>query len=90
MAMAEKKEYLVLGLMSGTSLDGVDLALCRFTENGSNLNYELLEAETTFTLSENPNFSFSFDPHESGVLRAEMTDSQHNTSRVETVIQGPG
>jgi len=47
MAMAEKKEYLVLGLMSGTSLDGVDLALCRFTENGSNLNYELLEAETT-------------------------------------------
>ncbi|HPQ96830.1 MAG TPA: quinoprotein dehydrogenase-associated SoxYZ-like carrier [Thiolinea sp.] len=50
----------------------------------------LLEAETTFTLSENPNFSFSFDPHESGVLRAEMTDSQHNTSRVETVIQGPG
>ncbi|HPE59775.1 MAG TPA: quinoprotein dehydrogenase-associated SoxYZ-like carrier [Thiolinea sp.] len=50
----------------------------------------LLEAETTFTLSENPNFSFSFDPHESGVLRAEMTDSRNNTSRVETVIQGPG
>ena len=50
----------------------------------------VLEAETSFTLSENPNFTFSFDPGEKGVLKAEMTDSRNNTSHVETVIQGPG
>jgi len=44
--MSEPKEYLVLGLMSGTSLDGVDLALCRFTAADHTISYELLAAET--------------------------------------------
>lgn len=39
-------EYTALGIMSGSSLDGVDLALCRFTENSGRWTYEILKAET--------------------------------------------
>ncbi|MDA3823008.1 MAG: anhydro-N-acetylmuramic acid kinase [Bacteroidales bacterium] len=39
-------EYLVLGLMSGTSLDGVDLALCRFKYSKSEISYKLLSSGT--------------------------------------------
>lgn len=37
---------LVLGLMSGTSLDGLDLALCRFERDKSAIRYELIDATT--------------------------------------------
>jgi anhydro-N-acetylmuramic acid kinase len=39
-------EYLVLGLMSGTSLDGVDLAMCKFRYSNSKISYELLSSGT--------------------------------------------
>ena len=38
--------YLVLGLMSGTSLDGLDLAYCKFIKNGSSWSYELLDQQS--------------------------------------------
>jgi len=37
---------LALGIMSGTSLDGIDIALCRFTRTDNKWNYEIVEAET--------------------------------------------
>lgn len=39
-------KYNVLGIMSGSSMDGVDLALCEIWEEAGQWNYRILEAET--------------------------------------------
>jgi anhydro-N-acetylmuramic acid kinase len=41
-----KKNYNIVGIMSGTSLDGVDLAHIHFTIHNNKCEYEILEAET--------------------------------------------
>lgn len=38
--------YNVIGLMSGTSLDGLDIAYCKFQLEGNKWKYSILEAET--------------------------------------------
>lgn len=45
--MEAKTKYSVIGLMSGTSLDGIDLACCEFEQVGKELKWELKAAETT-------------------------------------------
>jgi anhydro-N-acetylmuramic acid kinase len=40
---AQKSEKLIIGLMSGTSLDGLDIALCRFGRTQGKLHWDLLE-----------------------------------------------
>lgn len=44
--IAQKKEKVVLGLMSGTSMDGLDLALCRIAGHGADTQVELLKFGT--------------------------------------------
>lgn len=44
--IASKPTRLIIGLMSGTSLDGLDMALCRFTGSGPDTRIELLQFRT--------------------------------------------
>ena len=45
-SIASKKERLIVGLMSGTSFDGLDVALCRISNSGMQTSCELVNFET--------------------------------------------
>ena len=44
--ISRKSERLILGLMSGTSLDGLDICLCKASGSGSEISIEVSEFTT--------------------------------------------
>ncbi len=44
--ISKKPERLVVGMMSGTALDGLDVALCKIKGHGKDSNIEVLEFDT--------------------------------------------
>jgi anhydro-N-acetylmuramic acid kinase len=46
-SIASKPERLVIGLMSGTSFDGLDVALCKIKASGAETEVELMKFETS-------------------------------------------
>jgi anhydro-N-acetylmuramic acid kinase len=50
--MAQKPSRIILGLMSGTSMDGLDMALCRFSGQGLETTCEVLHFDSVPFTSE--------------------------------------
>jgi anhydro-N-acetylmuramic acid kinase len=57
--MLPNKSDLFLGIMSGTSLDGIDIAACRFWEENKTWKFEIVDAST-----------YEYSAAEAGVLKS--------------------
>jgi len=67
--VAQKSERMILGLMSGTSLDGLDMALCRFRGAGLETQVEVVHFHTE-------PFSASFQQAVRKVFAKKLVDFQ--------------
>jgi len=70
--IAQKKGRTIIGLMSGTSLDGLDIALCKITGSGEGTEVEL----KAFTAMEYP---YNLRDELQGVAFIKQNDLQHIT-----------
>jgi len=71
--LSKKQTKLVIGLMSGTSVDGIDVVLLKVTDNGTNTKFEQLEFETY--------------PFPEGFKEFVLKNSLRDTSNVEDICR---
>jgi len=71
--LSKKQTKLVIGLMSGTSVDGIDVVLLKVTGNGTNTKFEQLEFETY--------------PFPDGFKEFVLKNSLRDTSNVEDICR---
>lgn len=69
--ITQKESRIILGLMSGTSLDGLDLALCQFSGSGKNTRFQLLHFKTK-----------SYSLEEQQILRTILSQSEVNLEKL--------
>jgi anhydro-N-acetylmuramic acid kinase len=65
--MLASNNSLVLGMMSGTSLDGLDIAACKFWEENNQWKFEIIKATT-----------FEYSPNEIAILKNAFSLSGSN------------
>ena len=66
--------YNVIGLMSGTSLDGIDIALCRFSVDNNKWSFDIIETETIAYSSEWKERLLSMENANANVFQQTHTD----------------
>lgn len=81
--------YRVLGLMSGSSLDGLDLALCRFEETGRDQWKGWIESAVTLAFPENLRKALAEAP-ETSALELCRTEEQFLVFCAEAIHRFPG
>jgi anhydro-N-acetylmuramic acid kinase len=70
--IAQKKQRTIIGLMSGTSLDGLDIALCQISDSGVKTTVEVKKFETI-------PYSSDFKNEIKSVFSKKLVDFEHLT-----------
>lgn len=84
--LAKKESRVILGLMSGTSLDGVDLALCHVKGSGKNTEISILEYETiAYTSLFRDEIKSIFSKEEVSLRRVCLMNSKIATTHAEII-----
>lgn len=86
--IAEKGSRLIIGLMSGTSLDGLDIALCRFKGSGADTRFELLNFQTISYQSDFKADVLSvFAKREADLQKLTLLNAKIGTLHAEMILQ---
>lgn len=89
--IAQKETKTAIGLMSGTSLDGLDVALCRFTGHGLNTRFNLLEFVTIpYGESFRQDVQSIFAQKDGGLEKACLLNAQIGALHADLVLKALG
>jgi len=86
--MTEKIKYTVLGVMSGTSLDGIDLAVCTFTKN-QKWEYKIEKSNTVkYPISWNLKLATTHTLSQAIIEQTDIQYGQYIGQKINTFLNG--